>query len=384
MATPSGYSIADYGDMIACEPRMSIYAEALERAVTPGCSVIDIGAGFGVFALLACKYGAGSVVAIETDSSIELLHELAQKNGFTDRIKVVRDLSTRYNPISKADVIISDLRGTVPLFESHVATIVDARERMLARGGTLLPMRDTLRVALVRSPKTYRSYQNPWSTKKFGIDLSAGRRFAVNDASKEYLRPSALMSDPTDLAILDYRTITDPDVDGTVELTAGRKGAAHGLLVWFDAEISDGLTYSNAPGQPPLVYGQMFLPFERPVTLKQGETLSARLRAKLLGHDYTWGWDCEVREKATGKPRLSFRQSTFLNQIHAPDMLSAAADSHVPGKSHMMKIDQECLALVGSGKSLGEIAQTITDKYTDQMPTFKQALDHVANLMRRY
>jgi len=384
MATPSGYSIADYGDMIDCEPRMSIYAEALKRAVTPGCSVVDIGAGFGVFALLACKYGAGSVVAIETDSSIELLHELAQANGYADRIKVVRGISTRFEPESKADVIISDLRGTVPLYESHIATIVDARERLLAKGGRLLPMRDTLRIALVRSPKTYRPYRYPWSSGKYGIDLSAARRFAVNDSSKEYLKPSALMSEATDLAIIDYRSVTNPHVDSTVELAANRDSTAHGLLVWFDAEIADGLTYSNAPGQPPLVYGQMFLPFAQPVALKSGQTVVARIQAKLLGPDYTWGWDCEVRDEASEATKLSFQQSTFLKQVHVPEILKAGSDRHTPDMTPMMEIDQTCLGLVKEGRSLGEIAQVITDKYADQLTTFERALDHVANLMRRY
>ena len=34
------------------------------------------------------------------------------------------------------------------------ATIKDARERLLAPGGTLLPLRDTIKVALANSPRT--------------------------------------------------------------------------------------------------------------------------------------------------------------------------------------------------------------------------------------
>lgn len=171
MIRSAGYSVFEYGDMIECEPRMGIYAEALRRAVTPGCSVIDLGAAFGVFALLACKYGAGSVIAIEPDPSIELLMPLAQANGVADRITVIRDISTNYTPPAKADVIVSDCRGTVPLYQNHIATLADARARLLAPGGTLLPMRDTMRVALANWPKNRHSSVRPWHRNNFGLNL---------------------------------------------------------------------------------------------------------------------------------------------------------------------------------------------------------------------
>ncbi len=384
MSIPSGYSIADYGDMVDCEPRMPVYAEALKRAVTPGCTVIDIGAGFGIFALLACKYGAGSVVAIETDSSIELLHELAAANGYSDRITVVRDLSTNFTPEKKADVIISDLRGTMPLFEHHISAITDARERLLANDGHLLPMRDILRVALVRSPNSYRSAKAPWKSNRYGLDLSAGQRFAVNDSSKVYLNPSALLSEPRDLATLDYRTMTDPNVEGTVELSALRDCEAQALLVWYDAEVSEGLTYSNAPGEPKLVYGQMFLPFAEPMTLRKGETISARIRANLMDSEYIWSWDSDAPADETGKPRQAFRQSTFLRKIIPPDMLQPGANTRVPEASPRIAIDRDCLDLVGEGRNLGEIAQALVERHPEHLQSYDEALESVADLMRRY
>src|SRR6187399_2841708 len=142
MSAPTSYSLVNYGGMVTSEPRMSAYAEALRRAVTPGCTVIDIGAGPGVFSLLACQYGAGSVIAIEPDDSVELLRQMAKDNGCSDRITIVQGLSTEFTPPSRADVIISDIRGCLPLFEGHIPTIIDARERMLAPGGTLIPARD--------------------------------------------------------------------------------------------------------------------------------------------------------------------------------------------------------------------------------------------------
>ncbi|QUL37654.1 50S ribosomal protein L11 methyltransferase [Erythrobacter sp. JK5] len=384
MIGASGYSIVDYGGMIDCEPRMGIYAQALERAISPGCTVIDIGAGFGVFALLACQYGAGRVIAIEPDSSIELLRELARDNGCADRIEVVRDISTNFTPERKADVIVSDLRGNVSLFGGHIPTIVDARERLLADNGSLLPMRDTLRIALVHTPKEYRTCHRPWLENDYGIDLSAGHRFAVNDSDKVFLDPEALVSEAAELATLDYRTICDPNLDQTLKLVAALGSTVHGLLLWFDAEIAEGLTYSNAPGQPHLVYEQKFLPFERPIDLKAGDRVEARIRARLVDNQYIWSWDSVATAAQDDAQIAAFRQSSFKSRIFVPDHLASISSRHVPAATAAIAIDRDCLALVGEGRDLETIAKALIDRHPAHFASLQAALDHVAKLMLRY
>ena len=382
--TPQGYSVFSYGTMIACEPRMGIYAEALRRAVTPGCTVIDLGASFGAFALLACQYGAGRVIAIEPHASIELLMPLAKANGCADRITVFRDISTAYTPETKADVIVSDCRGTVPLFQHHIATLADARARLLAPGGTLLPMRDTLRIALVRDAERHRALTSPWSANDYGLDLTQGERFAVNNVDKAYLKPRALSSAPAELAVLDYRSITQPNVDAAVELVAERSGRVDGLLIWFDAEIAEGLGYSNAPGQPEMVYGQLFLPLAGAPRLAKGARLSVRVRATLIDGEYIWNWDWQVLG-ANAQPagRLT-RQSSFLSQIHSPGELASVSNTHIPALGTAMVLDRDCLALVGEGRSLEEIAHTLQERHAELLPNKKAALDHVAKCLGRY
>lgn len=384
MIRVSGYDVASYGDMINCEPRMGVYVEALRRAITPGCTVIDLGAGFGVFALLACKFGAGSVIAIEPDPSIELLMPLAKDNGCADRITVVRDLSTRYTPERKADVIVSDCRGTMCLFEHHIATIADARARLLAPGGTLMPMRDTIKAALVHSPAVYRLRHYPWRSNRYGLDLRAARSFAANTEAKAYLKPRALVSAPQDLAVIDYRTVTDPNLDAGVELVADRDSKVHGLLLWFDAEIAEGLGYSNAPGQPELVYGQMFLPLADPPRLKAGDRVKARIRGNLVNDAYVWSWDGNVIDGVTGETRNPFRQSTFLSRVISKQSAQAGSSLTVPQRSVQMQIDADCLAMAGSGLDFDGIAKALMEQYRDTLPTYQAALDRVVSLFGRY
>lgn len=382
MTDHPGYSIRQYGDMITAEPRMSVYAEALERAVTPGCTVIEIGSGFGVFAMLACRYGAGKVIAIEPDSSAGLIMPMAQANGCADRITVVRGLSTDYVPDEKADVLISDLRGTIPLFQMHVETIVDARERLLKPGGCQMPLRDTIRVALARSPKIYANYQKPWQSNRFCLDLSLARQFVVNEPIRASLGPRAMLSEAQTLAVLDYLTITEPNLDSTVELVADRDAVAHGMQMWFDAEIANGLTFSNVPGEPPLVYGRKFLPFEQPVRLKQGDRVSARIRAKLVGAQYMLFWSSTFFDGETGEKVQSFVQSSFKSRVFARQ--EHHAGDHVPQASTAVMIDRDILGLVGEGRSLTDIAGELLVRHPGHFASQSDALSHVSRLLSRY
>ena len=67
-----GFSL--YGDLIADEARTRPYVEALRQAVTAGSVVLDLGAGaIAFFAILACRFGARRVFAIEVDDAIARL-----------------------------------------------------------------------------------------------------------------------------------------------------------------------------------------------------------------------------------------------------------------------------------------------------------------------
>ena len=72
MRAADGYSILDYGDMVNDRARTAPFVEALRQAVKPGDVVLDIGTGAGIFALLACRFGAARVYAVEPNDAIEV------------------------------------------------------------------------------------------------------------------------------------------------------------------------------------------------------------------------------------------------------------------------------------------------------------------------
>src|SRR5262245_17467881 len=112
------YSLTGYGNMIADRVRYEAYSHALQKAIRPGSVVLEIGTGPGIFAVQACRLGAARVYAVEPDPVIQVAREIAHANSCADKIEFIEGLSTRAELPVKADVIVSDLRGILPLFQS--------------------------------------------------------------------------------------------------------------------------------------------------------------------------------------------------------------------------------------------------------------------------
>src|SRR5262245_23613746 len=256
--------------MIADETRTNAYARALKAVVRSDSVVVDIGAGTGILSLLACRCGARRVYAVEASDAIAVAKEIAQVNGLGDRIEFIQAMSIDVTLPEPADVIVSDLHGVLPLFEQHLTSIIDARRRLLTPRGTLIPARECLWAAVVEAPRLYDRLVRPWTPERTGFDMTAAQRIVTNTWEKAEVHPDQLLSEPASWATIDYSTIQSPDVSGLVTARARRDAVGHGLIVWFDAVLHDGVGFSNAPGQPTMIYGAGFLPFSSAVDVKAG------------------------------------------------------------------------------------------------------------------
>jgi protein arginine N-methyltransferase 1 len=312
------YSVGDYGDMIADKVRMDAFAYALKKHVGPDSVVLDIGTGTGIHALLACKFGARKVYAIEPNSAIHLARELALENGFADRIEFIQGLSTHISLPEKADVIVSDLRGVLPLYGGNIPAIIDARERHLAPGGVLIPKRDTLWVSLIESSKIYDELTAPWD-HPYGLSMSSARQIVLNDWREEetdFFSTRNLLTQPQVWTVLDYSSVESPDIgSSSVSLKATRDGTAHGLLLWFDGEIADGIFIKNGPQAERVakVYGCGFFPLLEPVAIDEGDTIILDIRADLVEDQYDWHWHTRIHSgEIPGAIKAEYEQSTEL------------------------------------------------------------------------
>ena len=378
------YSIRNYGEMILDAARMDAYVRALRQAVKPGCVVLDIGTGTGIFALLACRFGARRVFAVEPSDAICVAQEIAAANGCAATIEFFQALSTDITLPERADVIVSDLRGILPFFGRHLAAIADARERHLVPGGAMIPAADTLWLAAVESPELYRRLDAPWSANAYGLDMGAARALAANSSSRATIRPGELAADPVACGTIDYREIRDPDFSCEVRLRAARNATAHGLCLWFDSILSEGIRLTNAPGGPGLIYGSAFFPWPKPVELQAGDAIAVNLRADLVGDAYIWSWKTRIGADRAQGVKAEFEQSEFRGEPLSPAKLRKRSARHVPLLDVDGRIDRLILELMDGERPVGDIAREVAGRFPGRFERWEDALSRVGELSLRY
>lgn len=383
LATGSGYSLGDHGAMLRDTERTGAYVSALRSLVGAGTVVLDIGTGSGVLALEAARLGAKHVYAVEPDDVIQVARELAEVNGLGERITFLQGLAADVELPERAHVIVSDLRGALPLYEGHIPSIVDARTRLLVPGGTLVPRRDVVFAAVAEATDAWTQRMSVWEPED-GLDLGPARRMAANEIWKLGEHQARLLGPSEVVAVLDYADVTETSVAARVELPIERRGTAHALCLWFDAELVEGIGYSNAPGgRAECAYGRLLLPLAEPARLRAGDVVVADVRASLWGHEYAWSWRVSARS-TSGETRRLAAQSTVAAAPLSLERVRRSAESFVPRASEDAAVDVFALSRMDGARTLGELARELEAAFPGLFATERDALDHVAALSQSY
>jgi len=377
------YSIANYGAMIADEPRMHAYAAALRQVVEPNSVVLDLGSGSGIMAFLACRFGARKVIAVEPDNVLQLARQIAAASGLDARIEFLHGLSTSVERPRCCDVVVSDLRGVLPLCTRHIPAIVDVRERWLAGGGIQVPSEDSIFGAVIESQSVWDKHFQGWMAN-VGVDFSPAMQVRSGCMGRVALGPETLLTEPALWASIDYRTVTSPNHEARLSWRAHREGTGHGIALWFESVLADGVTLSNRPGEPPLIYGQMYFPWPKPVALHSGDCIEARIRAHLAGDDYVWAWDTYVHSGETGDAPRAFRQSTLQGSVWTSEWLAGRRLDARPALTAKGHAALEALRAMEQRATVREISLTLKERFPTEFLHLQQSVSFVSDLQSSY
>jgi protein arginine N-methyltransferase 1 len=287
--------------------RIDAHAGALEAAVTPGATVVDVGSSLGAFAVLACRCGARRVYAIDPSPMIELAREVAVANGFGDRIEFIRADSRRVTLPERTDVAIVEARNVLP--ELQLPLTIDARDRLLRPGGSLIPAADELCGAIVSSRRRYDAVVGVW---KWFHGMKAGPAYLRSSHTwiRQQIGSNELLGgEASSWATIDYRTARDSHISGRLDVDVTARGEGHGLCMWFESTLAGRVRFTNRPGRLRHGSGSAYFPWPEPVLLSPGDHVRVSIDAEWRGDGYRWRWQTTVT-RASGTVSATFEQDT--------------------------------------------------------------------------
>lgn len=375
------YSLDAFGRMMGDYPRMSAYEQAIARAVRPGDAVLDLGCGPGIMAILACQAGARKVYAVDTNPVVDFGRQLAAKNGFSDRIQFILGDSRQIELPERVNVIVSDIRGVVPLYGHAVRTLNDARERFLAPGGHMIPLRDTLMAAVVSAGEHYQELVGPWQRK--GLNFSAALPLLLNSAYRARIGSQQILSPSYSWFTLDYGQGACERAAADIHVTIAQDGVGHGLAIWFDATLFEDIGYSTQPEYHENISGRRFLPWLAPVSLQAGDEVQVSLHADLVGGDYIWRWDTRIAGRGS-RSEITFRQSSFLGGAFFASDLQKRASGSRPTLSVEGEAERWLFQAMSGERTLKEIAEAATGLFPNVFRRVEDAFTRAADIAEKF
>jgi precorrin-6B methylase 2 len=355
--------------------RNLVYARALEAVVRPESVVLDLGAGTGVHGLMAARLGARRVYLVEREDFIALAEENVRANGLADVVRCVQGRIEDVEIPEKIDIIVSALTGNFLLTEDLLPSLFVARDRYLKPGGVLVPDAAIMEVVPVSAPAFHEREIACWSMPQFGVDLSAGRKYAANAVVFRAQDANDMidLAHPSRVHSLDFHTSNYEPLKTDIDVTISHTGVCHGWLGWFKMRLgAEWLTTS--PRSAHTHWSWAFLPLDPPLTVEEGEQVRLRLARAPYGD---WLWTTRARGGAQ-------QHSTLFAVPMKAETVQKAGLEYRPVLTDEGSATAYVLSQCDGSRSAGEIAESVRTLYPGHHWSSAEALRFVQALVKRH
>jgi len=275
--------------------RNAAFEKALARAIRGGAkTVLDIGSGSGLLAMMAARLGAERVYTVEENPKIaKKALEIIKLNGFSDRITLINKASTHITVGKElpepADVLVAEVFDDGLLGERALETIAHAKDKLLKVGAHLIPEKARVFALALESQEIYENFR---VEKASGFDLGPFNSFGPDGFIGHHLdkmnyRPLTSVIPVFDF---DFKQIMFNSTNPIrVEVLAN--GTCHAIAYWFELGLDSETTVSTSPGLKRLsCWRQAVQVLDRGLQVKEGETLSVTANHNA---ESIWFSDCK-------------------------------------------------------------------------------------------
>jgi protein arginine N-methyltransferase 1 len=276
--------------LLGDEMRMTAFRSAIAEAVQPGMTVLDLGTGTGILALWALEAGADRVYGIDLNASIlQTATERVAAAGYGRRFQPIHGVSFDVSLPERVDVVISETMGNLADNEGFVTVLADARQRLLADGGRMVPARVESYLVPVTAERAHEQVR-----RGDPVDAGGPAPFAERLRRRGARSPFDLYYDviipihtyiasPRVVRLYDFTAPPDTPPAATYRVplvyTARRDGLLTGFKGYFVATLSEtvalDISGDDIPGRTTSdSWKHCYLPITEPIPVRRGDRIS--------------------------------------------------------------------------------------------------------------
>ncbi|GKY93027.1 putative protein arginine N-methyltransferase 1.2 [Mayamaea pseudoterrestris] len=274
-------------EMLKDDVRTSTYQQAIlnNKHLFRDKIVLDVGCGTGILSMFAAQAGAKHIYAVDCSSIIEQAKAIVERNGFADKITLIRGKIEEIElPVPHVDIIVSEWMGYFLLYESMLDTVIFARDKWLITNGIILPDKAVMYVAAIEDAHVKKERFDFWQDV-YGFDMSVIKDIAIKEPVVDIVDAKCIVTDSKPILSLDILTCRKEDLQFTAKfkLQAQRNDFVHGLVTYFECaftQVHKPIGFSTAPFARYTHWKQTILYLQESLTICAGETITGEISCK--------------------------------------------------------------------------------------------------------
>jgi len=283
------YSI--HWEMLSDRARTLAYRDAIlnNKDKVVGSKVLDLGCGTGILSMFAASAGASQVVGVDCSDILYQAMDIVRQNDLDSKVTLVKGrLEDIQLPVEKFDLIVSEWMGYFLLFEGMLDSVLSARDKYLSPGGTILPNRCTISLALISDLETYSNLVGFWDDV-YGFKMTCMREPILGEANIQVIKESSIASNEAQVLELDLNScsVSDTEFESSFIFSMNRSCELTAIVGWFDTffDLPNPVLLSTSPRSPPTHWKQTVFYLPEKISVEESQQISGKIVCKRMKTD---------------------------------------------------------------------------------------------------
>jgi protein arginine N-methyltransferase 7 len=231
--------------------RNEAYFAALRTAIGPNSSVLEIGTGSGLLAMMAAQCGAIQVTTCEAEPVIATTaRQIIADNHFDETIKVIGKRSSEVvvgGDLDKpADLLLTEIFSNELLAENALASIEDDKRRLLKPRARVIPASGSIMIALFGGDDIGKNLVVSeccgFDVKHFNSITPRKQVIMRNDLNIE------LLADDVEAFYFDFENDSHfPEENKVLSVPIRASGFCYGIIQWIRLRMDKEIVFENHP-----------------------------------------------------------------------------------------------------------------------------------------